>query len=127
MCRQSAANPITDVTEDSAMTWMYINGSAKADASILDPQALSPFEDNMSPPSGPADKTLSFLINQTDITTWVVDRFPFSEPKIPIVYGDVSGGWKANTTIHVPLNATIDIIMNIDNKSLDVVSHSPRS
>ena len=90
---------------------------------MLDPQALSPFEDSISPPSGPADKTLSFSINQTDITTWVIDRFPFSEPKVPIVYGDVSEGWKSNTTIHVPLNSTIDIIMNISNKSLDMVRY----
>lgn len=112
--------------EDLAMPWMFVNGSAKEDASVLDPAALAPFEDGASPPAGQADRTLSFLINQTDTTTWVVDRSPFTEPKVPIIYGDDSDGWRSNTTIHLPLNSTIDIIMRISNQSLDVV-RSPSS
>ncbi|KAL6405307.1 hypothetical protein AUP68_11058 [Ilyonectria robusta] len=108
------------------MTWTYVNGSAKANSSVLDPRALSPFEDNIYPPAGPANQTLSFSISQTGITTWVVNRFPFTEPKLPIVYGDISEGWGSNTTIHLPLNSTIDIIMTISNQSMDVV-RSPLS
>ncbi|KAI8648535.1 hypothetical protein NCS55_01492200 [Fusarium keratoplasticum] len=119
----STDNSTTDVMEDPAMTWTYVNGSAKANSSVLDPRALSPFEDNISPPAGPADRTLSFSISQTDITTWVIDRFPFTEPKVPIVYGEDSDGWGSNTTIHLPLNSTIDIILRISNQSMDVMGH----
>ena len=100
---------------------MFINGSAKAGASLLDPSKIAPFESNNSPPPGPADKTLAFTINQTDIVTWVINRAPFKEPEIPIIYGDVSSGWKSDTTIHLPLNSTIDIILNISNQSMDTV------
>ncbi|ENH68238.1 Laccase-1 [Fusarium oxysporum f. sp. cubense race 1] len=57
----------TDVIEDPAKSWMYINGSAKADAALLDPSALSPFDGHNSPPSGRPDKALSFVVSQTDI------------------------------------------------------------
>ncbi|KAF5712261.1 Cupredoxin [Fusarium mundagurra] len=113
----------TDVMEDPAMSWMYINGSAKADAALLAPSALSPFGGHNSPPSGRPDKTLSFVVNQTDIVTWVIDRAPFSEPDVPIIYGQNSSGWNSNTTIHLPINSTIDIILSISNQSLDMMGH----
>lgn len=100
---------------------MFINGSAKAGASLLDPNNIAPFESNYSPLPGAADITLAFTINQTGIVTWVMDRAPFKEPDIPIIYGNVSPGWKSNTTIHLPLNSTIDILLNISNRSMDTV------
>lgn len=100
---------------------MFINGSAKAGASLLDAKNVAPFERNYSPPPGTADRTLAFAINQTDVVTWVIDRAPFREPDIPIIYGDVSSGWNSNTTMHLPLNSTIDIILNISNRSMDTV------
>ncbi|KAF4996202.1 hypothetical protein FDECE_12543 [Fusarium decemcellulare] len=112
-----------DVMQDASMTWTYINGSAKSDVSVLKPEKLIPFEDDVSPPGGAADRTLNFSINQTDVTTWVINKSPFAEPKVPIVYGDASAGWQSNTTIHLPINSTIDIIMNISNKSMDVMGH----
>lgn len=123
MSYNSTENSTTHVMEDPAMTWTYVNGSAKANSSVLDAGALTPFEDNVSPPTGPANETLRFSINQTEITTWVVNKFPFTEPEIPIVYGNVSEGWGSNTTIHLPLNSTIDIIMTISNQSMDVMGH----
>ncbi|KAG9650909.1 hypothetical protein KCU64_g8903, partial [Aureobasidium melanogenum] len=119
----SGSNSTMDVMEDPAMTWTYINGSAKADDSVLRSQALSPFEDNYSPPAGPADQTISLAINQTDIVTWMVAPAPFTEPKVPIIYGDVSDGWESNTTMHLPLNSTIDIVMRISNQSMDMMGH----
>lgn len=107
--------------EDPAKSWMYINGSAKADAALLDPSALSPFDGHNSPPSGRPDKALSFVVSQTDIVTWVIDRAPFSEPDVPIIYGENSSGWNSNTTMHLPINSTIDIIMSISNQSMDMV------
>ncbi|KAF4469744.1 hypothetical protein FALBO_3355 [Fusarium albosuccineum] len=112
-----------DVMQDPSMTWTYINGSAKSDASVVKPEKLTPFEDDASPPGGAAYRTLNFSINQTDVTTWVVNKAPFAEPSVPIVYGDASAGWQSNTTIHLPINSTIDIIMNISNKSMDVMGH----
>lgn len=103
------------------MTWTYINGSAKAGASVLDTQALAPFEANNSPPPGPAAKTMSFQINQTEVTTWVIDREPFEEPNVPILYGETSAGWNSTTTTHLPFNSTIDIVFNIANDSIDTV------
>ncbi|KAF5579807.1 Cupredoxin [Fusarium pseudocircinatum] len=113
----------TGVMEDPAKSWIYINGSAKADAVLLDPSALSPFDGHDSPPSGRPDKTLYFVVNQTDIVTWVIDRAPFSEPDVPIIYGENSSGWNSNTTIHLPINSTIDIILSISNQSLDMMGH----
>ncbi|RSL98516.1 hypothetical protein CDV31_012583 [Fusarium ambrosium] len=113
----------TDVLEDPAKSWMYINGSAKPDAALLNPSTLSPFDSDNSPPSGQSDRTLSFVVSQTDIVTWVIDRAPFSEPDVPIVYGEISSGWASNTTIHLPINSTIDIIMKISNQSMDMMGH----
>lgn len=109
------------MTVDAAASWMFINGSAKVDVALLDPQTISPFEESISPPSGDANKTLSFAINQTDIATWVIDDSPFREPSTPIIYGEASSGWNSSTTIHLPLNSTIDVILNISNRSMDTV------
>lgn len=111
--------------ENVPSDWMYVNGSAKSGAALLDASALSPFENNLSPPQGPADKTLSFVVNQTDVVTWVIDRAPFEEPSIPIVYGNISSGWNSVTTRQVPSNSTVDILMNISNQTLDKVRQSP--
>lgn len=104
-----------------ANSWMLINGSAKAGATLLDPMSLAPFQANIAPPAGPATRTLSFAINQTDIVSWVIDRTPFQEPKVPILYGNASAGWDASTTKHLPLNSTIDIVLRISNQSMDTV------
>lgn len=101
--------------------WMLTNGSAKSSSFTLDTQLLAPLDGN-TPPSDAADVTRSFAINQTDVTTWVVDGYAYSEPEKPIIYGNVSDGWGANTTLHMPFNATIDIIMRIANDSMDTVS-----
>lgn len=111
---------------DPSDVWMLTNGSAKTGVGELQPRLLSPF-DSVPPPSGPATQTHTFTINQTGIVTWVVDRAPYTEPKVPIIQGNVSDGWQANTTIHVPSNSTIDIIMRIANDSMDTVSSSRRS
>lgn len=65
--------------------------------------------------------TKSFMIGQTDIVTWVVDRSPYKEADVPVVFGNSSDGWLANTTHHLPFNSTVDIIMNIANNSMDMV------
>jgi hypothetical protein len=48
---------------------------------------------------------------------------PFVEPKTPILLGNVSDGWQATTTVLMPFNSTIDIIMTISKDSIDTVSH----
>ncbi len=106
--------------DDSALTWMLVNGSAKLNASELDDQMLAPFNRN-APPSGPSDVTQLFAINQTDIVTWVINGQPFSEPQRPIIYGNASDGWGAATTLHMPGNSTIDLIMHVANDSMDTV------
>lgn len=108
--------------DDPTMVWMLTNGSAKADAPLLDPQRLIPFE-TYSPSSRAADQTHVFSIKQTEVTTWVINMTPYQEPKVPIIYGTKSDGWKANTTIHVPSNSVIDIIMKVANDSMDTVCH----
>merc|ERR1712169_4662 len=112
-----------NTAEHLVSDWMYVNGSAKSDAALLDASALSPFEDDLSPPPGPADKTLSFTVNQTDVVSWVIDRAPFEEPSIPIIYGNISSGWDSITTTHLPINSTIDIAMDISDQSLDKMGH----
>lgn len=101
---------------------MYVNGSAKAGAARLKAQDLSPFDQRDFPSGRTADKTMSFTINQTDATTWVLDHDAFKEPDVPILKGAASPAWNASTTIQLPLNSTVDVIFNIANQSMDVVS-----
>ena len=112
--------------DDAALTWMLVNGSAKLNASELDDQSLAPYDGNV-PPSGPSGVTHIFAINQTDIVTWAINGQPFSEPQRPIMYGNASDGWNAATTLHLPGNSTIDLIMYIANDSMDTVGCLPFS
>jgi len=102
------------------MVWTFTNGSAKLAAPLLDPQRLSPFE-STPPSSGAANQTHVFTINQTDVTTWVVNNNPFQEPQVPIVYGTQSDAWQANTTYHMPSNSVIDIVLKVADDSMDMV------
>jgi len=110
------------LVEEPSLTWMLVNGSAKLDASELDDQKLAPFE-GVSPPNGPSNVTQLFTINQTGIVTWVVNDQAYSEPTTPIIYGSVSDGWDSATTLRLPGNATIDLIMHVANDSMDVMGH----
>lgn len=105
---------------NASSVWTLVNGSAKGDATQLDPAMLAPFDGNR-PPSKKADLTKSFQISQTGIVEWVVDKYPYSEAKVPIIFGNSSDGWVAGSTLHVPFNSTIDIIMTIANDSMDMV------
>ena len=99
---------------------MLTNGSAKTNVSSINDAQLAPFD--ASPPRRtPSGETKIFTINQTGIVSWVVNGSPYSEAKTPIVYGPSSDGWNASTTIHLPSNATVDIIMRIANDSMDLV------
>ena len=112
---------LVDLRRDPTSVWMLTNGSAKSSSFTLDTKLLAPLDGNI-PPSEAADVTRSFAINQTDVITWVVDGYAYSESEKPIIYGNVSDGWDANTTLRMPFNATIDIIMRIANDSMDTVS-----
>ncbi|KAK3669153.1 hypothetical protein LTR78_010966 [Recurvomyces mirabilis] len=103
-------------------TWMLLNGSAKAQASVLNEKLLAPLLPNM-PPTAPADITRIFTINQTAPVVWVVDKAPYTEAKTPVLHGNRSDGWTANTTLHMPSNSTIDIIMQIADASMDTMGH----
>ncbi len=112
--------------DDATLTWMLVNGSAMLNASELDGQKLAPYEGNV-PPSGPSDVTQLFAIGQTDVVTWVINSQPFSEPQRPILYGNASDGWDAVTTLHMPSNSTIDLIMYVATDSMDTVGCLPFS
>lgn len=109
------------VRDDPASVWTLKNGSAVSGASSLDPLTLHPFA-KASPPPGKADVTKVFAISQTGVVTWVIDDNAYTEASTPVIYGKSSDGWNANTTFHLPLNSTIDIIMYIANNSMDTVS-----
>ncbi|KFY32044.1 hypothetical protein V493_00559 [Pseudogymnoascus sp. VKM F-4281 (FW-2241)] len=115
-------NTSTSVMNDPASVWMLTNGSAKGDVAALNPSLLSPFDGN-KPPTNAADLTKSFAISQTGVTEWVIDGYPFAEPTTPILLGNVSDGWQTNTTIYMPFNSTIDIIMTISKDSMDKMGH----
>jgi hypothetical protein len=124
VCKNSTAmGTLMGVQDDPASVWMFINGSAIGGAATLDPSLLSPFDGN-APLRKMADLTKFFSISQTGIVTWVVDRYPYTESTIPILFGNSSDGWLANTTIQMPFNSTIDIVMTIANDSMDTVSFS---
>jgi len=102
---------------------MLVNGSAKADIPTVDPASLSPFSSD-PPPTGAAAVTKMFSISQTGITTWVLDQYPYVEASRPVLYGNSSDGWNAKTTIHLPYNATVDLIMMVARDSMDQVLHT---
>ncbi|PYH94878.1 hypothetical protein BO71DRAFT_378813 [Aspergillus ellipticus CBS 707.79] len=118
----TSSNSSMNVNVDPSTVWMLTNGSANSNASVLDAQQLFPFEP-FSPPQGQPDQTYVFAINQTDIVTWVMDGTPYMDPKIPIIQGPASDEWNSNTTIHLPFNKTIDVIMKIADDSLDTMGH----
>ena len=110
------------MNQESSSTYLLLNGTAIGKATVLDEKALAPFDGN-GPSTEAADVTKSILISETDVVVWVVDHYPFVEPKVPIIYGDTSDGWQANTTYHMPFNSTVDIIMSIAKNSMDQVSN----
>ena len=120
----TATTMAPSINEDPMSTWMLLNGSATANATTLDATSLQPFVSN-APPVGAANVTKHFIINETDIVTWVMDGYPYKEPVMPILYGNTSDGWLANTTIQLPINSTIDIILMIANDSMDTVRLCP--
>ena len=101
---------------------MLANGSTIPSASTIDSAKLAPFSSN--PPPTNADVTKIFMISQTDIVNWVVNEYPYTEPTTPILYSNFSASSLANTTIPLPFNSTIDIIMKIANDSMDAVAAS---
>jgi len=117
----TAPNDTRTIRDDHASVWTLKNGSAIPGASTLDPLSLRPFA-NVIPPPGKADMTKVFAINQTGIVTWVIDSSSYTEPSRPILDGNSSDGWNVNTTLHLPFNSTVDIIMVIANDSMDTVS-----
>ncbi|KAJ8097160.1 multicopper oxidase-domain-containing protein [Lipomyces tetrasporus] len=96
------------VFDDPANVWMLVNGSEILGSYELDEQSLAPFEGHL-PLAHPR--------------IWVVDGYPYSEAYVPIIYGNASDGWNANTTLHMPFNSTIDLIMNIASDSMDTMGH----
>ena len=112
-----------EAREDPMPVWMLTNGSAMMNASTLDTALLHPLESN-SPRPGMADITKVFNISQTGIVTWVMDGNPYTEASTPVIYGNSSDGWSANTTLHLPYNSTVDIVMAVSEDSMDKVSHS---
>ena len=114
-------NSSTTMYDDTQAIWMLMNGSAKADASLLNNSTLAPYAP-YPPPNGAASVTKTFNINQTDPVVWAVDEAPYAEATTPVIYGRISDGWNAGTTLHMPSNATVDIIMQVSDQSTDSVS-----
>lgn len=106
--------------ENTIDAHILVNGSAKPTASTLRPQNLGPF-DVIAPPRHNNVATRVLDINQTGIVSWVVDRYSYSEPKVPVIYGNISDGWNASTTLFMPFNTTIDLIMKVAPDSMDTV------
>lgn len=102
--------------------YMLVNGSARPMASSLRPQNLAPF-DALAPPVHNSVTTKVLNINQTGIVSWVVDKYSYSEAKVPVIYGDSSNGWRADTTVFMPFNTTVDLIMKVSPDSMDVMGH----
>lgn len=125
-CLQGAAfTPDYLHVKNSASNWMHMNGSARGHALTLPINSLGPFDKELNrPPRGPANITRKFSVSQTGITTWVMDRAPYVEAAIPILAGNASDGWTIVTTQHFPSNATIDLVLEISNHSMDSVRSS---
>ncbi|KAI9825321.1 MAG: hypothetical protein M1819_000567 [Sarea resinae] len=110
--------PAVGCQPDPSGVYMLVNGSAVAGASTLQAEKLAPFSGNTPPKT--ANLTKVFTINQTDITDWVVNKQPYSEAKTPILF-DNSTILATDTTIPLPFNSTVDVIMTIANDSMDMV------
>ncbi|KAK0615537.1 Laccase abr2 [Lasiodiplodia hormozganensis] len=109
-----------NMTSHVSAPWMLSNGSATSNATLLSEQDLV-LAEPASPPCH-ADITYNFFINQTDATTWALNGTPYQTTQVPLLYSNTSDGWNASTTLHVPLNSTVDIILQIANDSMDAVS-----
>ncbi|KAL1582258.1 hypothetical protein WHR41_09127 [Cladosporium halotolerans] len=108
--------------DETSDVHMLVNGSAKSTASTLRPQNLGPF-DLIAPPRHNNVATRVLNINQTGVVSWVVDKYSYSEPKVPVIYGNISDGWNASTTMFMPFNTTIDLIMRVAPDSMDTMGH----
>merc|ERR1712000_30665 len=64
---------------------------------------------------------------RTELQTWtecrVISDQPYSEPRRPIIYGNASDAWESATTLHLPGNSTVDLVMHVANDSMDVMGH----
>lgn len=78
--------------DDTQSIWVLMNGSAKADASVLNNSMLGPYTPYPSP-NGAANVTKTFNINQTDPVVWVIDKAPHAKATTPVIYGRISDGW----------------------------------
>ncbi|KAB2573754.1 Laccase abr2 [Lasiodiplodia theobromae] len=112
-----------NMTDHVSTPWMLSNGSATSNATLLSEQDLV-LAEPASPPCR-ADITYNLFINQTDATTWALNGTPYQTPQVPLLYSNTSDGWNASTTLHVPLNSTVDIILQVANDSMDAVSLAP--
>lgn len=112
-----------NMTGHVSAPWMLNNGSATFNATLLSEQDLVLAEPT-SPPCG-VDITYDLFINQTDATTWAMNGTPYQMPRVPLLYSNTSDSWNASTTLHVPLNSTVDIILQVANDSMDAVRFSP--
>merc|ERR1712093_785967 len=100
----SMMNGTMSTLYNASSIWTLVNGSAKGDVTQLDPAMLAPFDGN-KPPFKEADFTKGFQISQTGIVEWVVDKYPYSEAKVPILFGNSSDGWMASANANNIQNA----------------------
>lgn len=112
-----------NMTDYVSTPWMLSNGSATSNATLLSEQDLV-LAEPASPPCH-ADVTYNFFINQTDATTWAMNGTPYEMPRVPLLYSNTSDGWNSSTTLHIPLNSTVDIILQVASDSMDAVSLAP--
>jgi len=102
--------------------WMRTHGSAKVNSSTLSERLLSPLGGTMPP------TTLATIHNTAlhDIPSRCHDlggkQGPVLRAEIPIIYGNVSDAWNADTTLNLPLTPTTALTLRIANDSKDTVS-----
>lgn len=110
---------------DIEAQYMLLNGTQRPnDASIktLQPAALSPFDQTVLP-AMTSNITKVFAISQTEMTSWIISNASYVESTVPVLFGETSTAWVANTTLHIPRHTWVDIIMTIDSASMDQMGH----
>ena len=118
-------SPNMTMNEDDSEIWMLSNGSAANGATMLDPNIMLPAHTMKSSAllGHPANVTFHFFIRQTGNSTWAVGTLPLGPTKT-----DDQAHSLSSTNIlesyHIPANATVDIILEVSNTSLNSMGHS---
>ena len=121
---ETTFDPNMVVNEDDSEVWMLTNGSATNGATMLDPNIMLPahMQDSSALSGQPANVTFRFFIQQTGNSTWTISAYTLGPAKTHDQASSLNGS-NVSAKYRVPANATVDIILEVPNTSLNNMGH----